>query len=141
MIPNSAKALFIFICAALLLSTQSKKAPVTAVETIRFGNGGGFTGILTTYILSPDGKLTRSNDPTSGQDISLLKTIDKKLTKRFYAKANKIKDYTFNSPDNLYFFLEIQTKEKNNKIVWGFDKSKVDAKAISLYNELTALTK
>lgn len=138
---NFGKVFFILAALLLLSCGSNKKAMHTVVETIRFGNGGGITGYITTYVLSSDGKITQTNESMTRQGMILLKTLDKKITDQFYSKAKELKDYSYSAPDNMFLFLEIQTSEKNNKIVWGADKSSVDPRVISLYNELMEVLK
>jgi hypothetical protein len=73
--------------------------------------------------------------------ISLIKKVDKKTLKELFEKADQLKSYQFSEPENIYSFIEIQTKEKKQKIIWGFGSKKVDTRVTILYNELIALTK
>ena len=103
---------------------------------MKFGGGGGFTGEIKTYQLNSDGKV---QEMKNGK-IEDLKKIDKQKTRKLFELANEIKTYQFNEPDNMYSFIEIDTKGASNKIVWGFGSVKVDKRAMELYNELMLLT-
>ncbi len=109
-----------------------KIAVKTGVEGISFGNGGGFTGEVRSYTLTADGKLFEKEKE--------LKKIDKKKTLEIFNEAKELKNYDFNEPDNMYSFIEVKTKEKTNRIVWGFGSTKVDTAVIRLNNKITSLT-
>ena len=132
--------LFLFIL-SLLSCTGSKKATHSGIDSVQFGSGGGFTGLSTIYLLGSDGKLMQTDESMGRKNIVLIKTIDKEKVALFFEKANALKEYTYNSPDNMYSFIEMRFGEKTNKIVWGFDKTKVDSRAVTLYNELMELIK
>ena len=105
----------------------------TGIEEISFRNGGGFTGAVKTYILKADGTLHHNE--------TQLKKIDKKTTLELFQMAKELKDYSFNEPDNMYSFIEIKTKAKTNRIVWGFASKTINTTAIQLHNKITTLTK
>ena len=109
----------------------------TGIESIRFGNGGGFTGVVTTYSLTADGHLNKVDENKN----NFIREVDKKTVKDFFEKATELKSYQFNVPENVYSFLEIQTKENKQNITWGFGSTKVDSRAEKLYNELMLLIK
>jgi hypothetical protein len=117
--------------------TTSKNTINSSIETIAFGNGGGFTGEVTTYSLSADGQLNK----VDGNKNNSIKKVDKKTVKELFEKASELKSYQFNVPENVYSFLEIQTKENKQNIIWGFGSTKIDNRVTQLYNALTALTK
>jgi len=115
----------------LLLITScltNKDVARTNVQEIKFGNGGGFTGKLTTYSLAQNGVFEKDNIK--------IKTIKLKETLALYEDAKNLKDYNFNDPENVYSFIEIKTKTKTNKIVWHTGSKNIDPKVINLYNNL-----
>ena len=63
------------------------------------------------------------------------------VLKEIFEKANELKSYQFNQPENMYSFIEIQTKENKQNITWGFGSTKVDNRVTELYNKLINLTK
>lgn len=111
----------------------SKIAVKTGIEEISFGNGGGFTGQVKTYTLTTDDKIL-----DNGTEI---KKIDSKKTLELYTKAKKLEGYSFNTPENMYYFIEIKTNGKVNRIVWGSNSTTVDKSVSELYNQLTSTTK
>jgi len=116
---------------------NTKSISRTGIESIRFGNGGGFTGAVTAYILSANGQLNK----VEGNKNVLIKTVDNKMVKDFFEKASELKNYQFNEPENVYSFLEIQTKENKQNITWGFGSTKIDSRVKKLYDKLMLLTK
>jgi hypothetical protein len=118
-------------------SCISSKNLHTTIEAISFGSGGGFTGMVKMYSLSVNGDLNKVDK----NKISFIKKVDKKTVKQLFEKADQLKLYQFNEPENVYSFIEIRTKENKQKIVWGFGSTKVDNRAIILHHELITLTK
>jgi hypothetical protein len=127
----------IFTLFFLFGSCISSKTINTTIETISFGNGGGFTGMVKMYSLSAKGDLNKVDK----NQISFIKKVNKKTVKQLFEKAGQLNSYQLNEPENIYSFIEIQTKEKKQKIIWGFGSKKVDTRVTILYNELIALTK
>ncbi|OJV24261.1 MAG: hypothetical protein BGO32_04435 [Bacteroidetes bacterium 37-13] len=125
------KILPILIFVLLNSCTPEKISVKTGVEEISFGGGGGFTGEIKNYTLTADGKLFEKEKE--------LKKIDKTKTLEIFNEAKELKDYNFNEPDNMYSFIEIKTKEKTNRIVWGFGSAKIDMAVIQFNNKITSL--
>lgn len=111
----------------------SKDISKTEIQEIQFGNGGGFTGELITYTLNRNGLLDKAD--------SEIKKLKNKKTFEYFKVAQKLKDYKFNEPENMYSFLEIKTKNKTNRIVWHLGSNNIDHKVIELYNNLLSETK
>jgi hypothetical protein len=127
------KLLLIAFSLLLINCSSNKNATANDTLTIAFGNGGGFAGIETKYIVEPSGKLLK----IYGKDTLVLKTINNQNLKQLFKDAEKLKDYKYFKPDNIYQFIEIN----NNRIVWGFTTENVNPKAIILYQQLTTLLK
>ena len=70
-----------------------------------------------------------------------LKKVDSKKTLELFNQAKELKGLNFNEPENMYSFIEINTKEKTNRIVWAYGSTTADKKLIELYNELLITTK
>jgi len=121
------------ILLAFLSSCATSKIAKTGIDQISFGSGGGFTGEVKTYTLNQDSKLFEKEKE--------LKKIDSKTTLELFNQASELKEYSFNTPENMYSFIEIKTKEKTNRIVWGYGATTVDKKATELYNKLISTTK
>ena len=98
------------------------------VEEVSFGSGGGVTGEIITYTLNRDGNIYRNG--------SFMKRVPKKEVNRLFGKIRAISDYRYNIPQNMYNFLEINTKGKKNEIVWGILDKKIDSRVTAIYSEL-----
>ncbi len=123
-----------FILLLTIFSCNSTKSSIgTGFNFIAFGNGGGFAGKETKYILKEDGWLSK----VINRDTVFLKQIDKKEALAFFTDAFEFKSYNYFKPGNTYQFIEINS----NRIVWGFSKDSLSPKVISLYNNLSILIK
>lgn len=111
----------------------SKDIAKTEIQEIKFGNGGGFTGEVTTYTLDGNGLLKKSD--------SEIKNLKNNEVFDYFKEAQKLKDYKYNEPENVYSFLEIKTKDKTNRIVWHLGSNNIYNKVIELYNNLLSETK
>lgn len=126
--------LFLFVLASC---SCQKSISQTGIESIRFGNGGGFTGATTTYSLSANGQLNK----VDGDKNTSIKKVDSKTVKELFTNAKELTSYSYNEPENMSSFLEIQTKDAKQNIVWGFGSTKVDSRVTQLYDQLITLTK
>lgn len=111
----------------------SKDIAKTEIQEIKFGNGGGFTGEVIIYTLDEDGLLKKSD--------SEIKSLKNNEIVDYFKEAQKLKDYKYNEPENVYSFLEIKTKNKTNRIVWHLGSNNIDNKVVELYNNLLSETK
>lgn len=86
---------------------------------LKFGNGGGFTGAVTTYILLENGQLF-GMEPTKSDTIHIPR-LDQKLTDQLFSSYHDMgmDKATHNDPGNLYYFLEVQNEGEPHRIVWG----------------------
>lgn len=124
---------FLLLLAIFYSCTTDKLISQTGIDEINFGGGGGFTGQVNNFKLSSEGELS--------DKIKKLKEVNSKVTLKAFEKAKELKDYSFNSPDNVYSFIEIKSKGKVNRIVWSLSSSEVNRKVIDLHNSLMLLTK
>ncbi len=103
------------------------------IKYIEFGNGGGFVGIETKYILNKEGTLTK----IFNKDTTIIKNIDKTEAATLLKAATAFKTYRYFKPDNLYQFIEIE----GNRIVWSSNTDSLDKKVTLLYTKLLNLLK
>ena len=127
------KFYFLLTCLLLCACAAGSITKRTGISEIRFGSGGGFTGKIKTYIFTPDRKLLEDN--------GVLQTVDSRKALELFQRAKELKNYEFNEPENMYSFIEIQTQEKTNRIVWSSASSTVDRRAVELHKALLAITK
>ena len=86
---------------------------------LTFGNGGGFSGMVTEYVLLDNGQLLKK---LSRQDsFEIIKTIDKRQTKQIFANYDflNIGDIKYNQPGNVYSFIRYEYQEAKHEILWG----------------------
>jgi hypothetical protein len=127
---------FILTCVFLSSCISGKVAVKTGIEEICFGYGGGFTGKSTTYVLSPNGYLSKQGDENK-----VLKKVDYKTTLEFFTIAQEIQNVLFNEPENAYSFVQIESKNSANRIVWATGSTKGPRRVVLLYDQLISITK
>lgn len=129
----------------LALANQCRQAKYTADnlpdEYLRFGNGGGFAGTETTYILLDNGQLFKS---TMGiPEVVALKNSPRKTAKQMFETVASLglEKLDFAHPGNTYSFIEYTDDGKTNRVTWGSRGQPVDEKIRALYEQLVQLTK
>lgn len=107
---------------------------------ITFGNGGGFVGAYTEYVLLENGQLFK-REKTDGPLEELPKVKKGKAKKIFKGMAEAaFQEMERNAPGNIYRFMSCTTKTDSNKVTWGStDKVAMDSRLDSLYNECMGL--
>jgi hypothetical protein len=111
-------------------------------DKLIFGGGGGFTGVVVSYVLYGNGKLYRQA-AVKGQPEVFLKKINTATRKKLFAKADAIYRATAASqhPGNMTDFLEIdKSRKESKKYSWGEAGYQPPADLKELYNLLMALT-
>jgi hypothetical protein len=108
------------ILATLVACSSGKALPAQDKgEQLHFGQGGGFTGALTYYILLDDGRIfSRGADSTD----TYLTTLERPLTRQLFAHYRQVglDKQQFNEPGNLYRFLELHVDgARVNRMTWG----------------------
>lgn len=116
------KSLPLSIFILLSLGGCAKKVTMEKIPTshITFGSGGGFTNLVTEYILLEDGKIVKKSKEAERYDI--ITRISKDKAAQCYAgvKVLKLDSLQFNEPGNMYYFVTIKKDDKTeNRIVWG----------------------
>ncbi|MEZ4773390.1 MAG: hypothetical protein R3D00_09415 [Bacteroidia bacterium] len=135
---------FFLTCMSLLSGCKSQDyQPETYPDAqIIFGSGGGFTGMVSTYVLLEDGRIY-DKAPTS-DSFSLLKKGKKKMAKALFAQLNEMKmaETTVDAPGNLYYFIEMKGPDPETyRLVWGDQAAEVPDTLLSLYRSLMDATK
>ncbi len=114
----------------LILLNASNCSTEKDFKGIKFGDGGGFTGAVTTYEIKTNGDVFKDDKKTKTVEASELKTIQKKIDKL----SNE--SLKFNHPFNMYYFIEID----KNKIVWGDPAFPEPSDIKELYSELQKIS-
>lgn len=93
-------------------------------EKIIFGNGGGFSGAVSSILLLENGEIYRMG--SSEKDYVLIGSLKKNITKNVFMtyETMGIQKMKLNEPGNRYFFITKVSDEKEYKIQWG--KNKLD---------------
>lgn len=133
-------AITLFAAAALLTCCKNTKytADNLPANQIRFGKGGGFTGIEKSWTLLENGQIFEK-----GPDGTLvaLDSAKKKTAKTLFktVKTLQLDQVQFTYPGNTYSYLDIPAGDKTNRISWGDNTHPVDSKIQELFNNLMAL--
>lgn len=106
---------------------------------ITVGSGGGFTGAVTTYKITPQGKVLK------GKGIGEIKftecgKIKRSVAKKMFTSASGLMpaNNSFNHPGNLYYFLKYTEDGKEQIITWGDAEHPVPDEIKKLYEEIQA---
>lgn len=132
MIPNRHPILVLLLCCAC---GASSPAVQTGIMSIDFGSGGGFTGAVMVYRLNESGQLMKMENG----DLVPIKNVDKRQLNEILSKAAAFKAYSYQVPDNIYYYLKIKSSDGENYIVWAFGSDKIDAGVVALHTELMTL--
>jgi len=131
------------LCCTAAFFSQCKNTKYTADklpgEYLRFGNGGGFTGVETSYTLLENGQLFKS--VSREPEMQELASGKRKQAKKLFEKAEALNllALEFMHPGNIYQFLEFQDDGVTNRIAWGEKDKPVDENIKLLHEELMRL--
>lgn len=106
-----------------LLLTNSCKTKVYSLQNLPkkyvcFGSGGGFTGLVSSYYLLPNGQMFfQTNFDTAA---TKLPNVNRKARKSVFKLLKEIKtaDWMENKPDNIYQFIHYKTKDTMYSKMW-----------------------
>ncbi len=136
------RILFFFFMITLFVSCSSsgKVTKDPSGQKLIFGNGGGFTGIYTTYELCEDGSLFSLHPDQTKQ---LVKKLRKKQTREIFEKAGKIKltQPAFDHPGNMTWFIKYQAVGTVTEYKWGDSNTVVPNEIKDFYNQLNTIVK
>lgn len=130
------------LCAALL-SGQCKHPKYTAQtlpeDRLSFGQGGGFTGVETTYTLLENGQLFTFT--SASPDARELPSARRKTAHQLFETAEDLGllQTDFMYPGNLYSFIEFQDDGQKRRLAWGDPAHPVDPKIKAFYEQLIQL--
>ena len=111
-------------------------------DQIHFGQGGGFTGIITHYALLDDGRVFEKIARDTAY--TFFEKWDKSFVQQLFAnyaalELNKLDHY---HPGNLYYFIEYHSQQSPvHRISWGQSGHPVDDEISQFYNLLYQSTK
>lgn len=110
-------------------------------EQLLFGEGGGFTGAVTTYMLLQNGQLFRVNSMQG--DTTEIAKVEKKSAKMLLKEAKEMEFNKMNiqEPGNVYYFVGLRDGKETYKATWGNPEYTIDPKIQSFYKRLMETTK
>ena len=135
--------ILLFICTTALFASCSSSGKVSGDSSqprLMFGNGGGFTGIYTSYQLDNDGRVYSMLPDSSRQKINRIR---KKQTRKLFTQADKLKmaQPAFNHPGNITWYIKYQTENDFIEFRWGDSNVPVPAEIKNLYDQLITTVK
>jgi hypothetical protein len=101
---------------------------------LSFGNGGGFTGAESAYVLLDNGQLF-------GVDSYVpLKQLSRTITRQLFDKADELQlsQLAFSHPGNIYYFIGLVEKNSTHRITWGDSGQQAPGEVENFYHQLTA---
>jgi len=136
------KILLSLFIAALFASCSSSGKVTTEAKSQRliFGNGGGFTGIYTSYELHEDGRLfSQLTDSTQTQ----VNKLRKKQIRDIFEQADRLTMVypAFNHPGNITWFIKYQSAVGSTEYKWGDTNVSVPGEIKDLYSQLNEIVK
>ena len=136
---------FLAICSIGILHSCSpaKEFPANyKKDQIHFGQGGGFSGILTYYALLEDGRLFQRSLRDSS--FALVTTWDKNFVSQMFSNYKRLSldQLNFNEPGDLYYFLQYHAPNKaSHNLTRGRPGFKPTENLVTYYNLLYKSTK
>lgn len=121
--------IFIFLNAANCSSDKSFKE-------LKFGSGGGFTGVVSEYRVKENGGMFSYN--SMEKEEKLIKSITSAELKTIREKIALLPAdaLTINRPYDMYYFIQLDTI----RTVWGDPNFKAPKELLDLYDYLNTLT-
>ncbi len=140
------KAIFLTFILVNIISCHTSKS-VFSLQTSKkdiliFGSGGGFTGQVTKYYLTKDGKIYLQNAEVAEKAGNISKSVSAQIFAN-YIMLNLDK-LELNEPGNKYYFIELTTPNKKTAIKWGkspLENSNIDTYYKVLMNTVKTLKK
>ncbi len=111
------------------------------VNQLIFGNGGGFTGVETSYTLLENGQIFKQVGVNG--TYQELKPINRKKAKSLFEKAVTLQLFKLdiNQPGNLYYFVREINQQIDSKVTWGAGDFLPPQGLVFLYKDLATLVK
>lgn len=125
----------------LLACSSGKDMPALYKgDQLHFGQGGGFTGEVTYYVLLDDGRLFQRSDTTYTQMPSFQKSFTSQMFSNYHQLGLQSIDH--NHPGNLYYFVEHHSRKGDvHRMTWGKPDQPAPANLVAFYNLLYKSTK
>ena len=117
--------------------SSSKLSPGNYLgDQIHFGQGGGFTGNVSYYVLLDDGRLFQKQllDTTYTHQATWKKNFTKQIFSNYHEL--NLDSLAHSEPGNLYYFVEMHQDGKVHRLVWGNPGFTPSQKLVDFYNIL-----
>ncbi|MEL7531508.1 MAG: hypothetical protein AAFN10_09385 [Bacteroidota bacterium] len=129
------------IIGLILFSCKSRPMdPENYTETkIKFGSGGGFTGLYTHYQLLDNGDLFMQKEPDSTQQH--LARIKRKMYKPLFAALDQIDQeaFRYQNPGNMTRYVEVQMGDTSYRASFAMQDSLAPQAVQDMYQQLMHL--
>ncbi|RLD21459.1 MAG: hypothetical protein DRI69_03980 [Bacteroidetes bacterium] len=106
---------------------------------IRFGRGGGISGLKSEHILLHDGRIFRLDPVTDS--LSYTGRAANKKTNIAFSDFEHFSQNPLNSPGELYYYISHESDGNESHLVWGDRNVKIDPAITEYWNRLNSLTK
>ncbi len=135
---------FLFLALLFFLASCSTTRYTNPAEypnaRINFGSGGGFSGMVTEYVLLDNGQLLKKM--MQADSFEMVTTVDKNQTTQLFEnyKFLNIGNLQYNQPGNMYSFIHFHHENTEHKIIWpGNQYPDKDANLKIFYKNLKSL--
>lgn len=115
-------------------SDESPTPPVYTGRTIIVGQGGGFTGAVTTHSLTKEGQYKKTS--SIKEIASKVMYRDEAITSTTFADftALNIESIDFQKPGNMYYFVGYREGKVEKKVTWGSPNDTPPAEVKAFYD-------
>ncbi len=140
---------FSFFMATVILSFlgscgATKYSPDSLPDRqIHFGQGGGFTGAVTHYMLLDNGQIFVQKEEMEMSPLEAVKDVDRKKAKTLFKQAAELglEQIEWDKPGNMYYFLGLNEGNMDHRITWGSTVSPELKAVVDYHKELMGLVK
>lgn len=117
---------------------QADQLPATQLH---FGNGGGFTGAVTEYVLLENGQVF-VRETLEGAYQPLGKTNKSQAKAVYQSWENKdLTNKEFQHPGNMYYFVTMVSDGEEHRLTWGSHNHPAGDEIKAFYKECSDLVK
>jgi hypothetical protein len=105
---------------------------------LRWGKGGGITGMEVMYAMAENGQVIKSE----GRALPvLLDDVKRKKARGIFEAVQmlELQKIDFKHPGNTYSFIEMTDSTGNHRVSWGAADFPVDSKIQDIYQQLNSL--
>jgi len=104
-------------------------------EYLVIGKGGGFSGEVLQYRISPGGKVYKGSGLADIR-YALKGKIKRSEARKLFKDMDSIQDSTFQHPGNLYYFIQKIGKDCKTEYTWGENEFKAPESIKTIYKNI-----